>query len=302
MKQFAKGKITDRINAVADPMYPAYIIRGGKKNLMIDAGINLMGPLYLKEIGDLLGGTEALDYLFLTHSHYDHLGAMPYLKRNIPGLAVGGSPIITDILKKDTVLIKMGYLSDLQRGMLPEIAGNEDVSIEAVAMDPALKDGDECDLGDCRCVVYETPGHTRDSLSFFVPEYGALFPGEAAGVPMGAEGREVHPEFLSSFDLYVVSLKKLINLRPEIICVGHGLVYCGDDAPKYLEDSLDATYRYRELLENYLKSCRGDVDRAIEHMTAKEYDEKGAMYQERSAYVINLTAQFREIARMKGAV
>ena len=47
MKQQAKGQIHERITAIPNAWYPAYIIQGEKKNLMIDAGVNLLGPRYL---------------------------------------------------------------------------------------------------------------------------------------------------------------------------------------------------------------------------------------------------------------
>ncbi|MBN1533133.1 MAG: MBL fold metallo-hydrolase [Spirochaetes bacterium] len=299
MKQYAQGTITDRIAVAANPMYPAYVIRGGEKNLMIDAGINLMGPLYLRSLGEILGGPERLNYLFLTHSHYDHLGSMPYLKRSIPGLAVGGSPLITGLLQKESVLAMMGRLSEIQRGLFAEITGDEDVSLEPVAIDMPLHEGDLIDLGDCACRVLEVPGHTRDSLAYYIPQYGALFPGEAAGVPLGAEEIAVHPEFLSSFDQYLASLKRLVDLRPEILCIGHGLVYTGDDARQFMEASILATTGYRDLIEDYLERAGGDAGRAIEEIVRREYDEKGTMHQERNAYIINLTAQVKEISRMK---
>jgi hypothetical protein len=44
MKQQAKGQIHERITAIPNAWYPTYVIRGEKKNLMIDAGVNLLGP------------------------------------------------------------------------------------------------------------------------------------------------------------------------------------------------------------------------------------------------------------------
>jgi 2-aminobenzoylacetyl-CoA thioesterase len=299
MIQYAQGTITDRIAVAANPMYPAYVIRGGGKNLMIDAGINLMGPLYYKSLGEILGAPEELHYLFLTHSHYDHLGSMPYLKRKLPGLAVGGSPLITGLLRKESVLAMMGRLSEIQRGLFAEITGDEDVSLESAAIDMPLAEGDLVDLGDCTCRVLEVPGHTRDSLAYYIPEYGALFPGEAAGVPLGAEEIAVHPEFLSSFDQYLASLKRLSDLGPEILCIGHGLVYTGVDARQFMETSIAATTGYRDLIERYLNDASGDTDRAVQEIVRREYDEKGTMHQERNAYIINLTAQVKEISRLK---
>lgn len=299
MKQYAQGDISERISVAANPMYPAYVIKGDSGNCMIDAGINLMGPLYLKSLHAILHDVNELSHLLLTHSHYDHLGAMPYLKRRIPEVLVGGSPYITELLKKENVLIKMGYLSDLQRPLFTEIVGDEDVSIESVPMDLELKDGDEIDLGGLTCRVLEAPGHTRDSLAFYVPELEALFPGEAVGVSIGMEGAGIHPQFLSSYDQYVASLDRLAALKPKMIGIGHGFVFTGDDALEFLDDSIRITGEYRAMIEDCLDKVRGNVDRAVEYITRKEYDEKGTIYQERNAYVINLTAQVKEIARMR---
>jgi len=59
------------------------------------------------------------------------------------------------------------------------------VHIEAVDFQINLKEGDRFDLGGLTCEVYEVPGHTGDSLAFFIPEIKALFAGEACGIPEG---------------------------------------------------------------------------------------------------------------------
>ena len=87
MKQQAKGQIHERIIAILNAWYPAYIVRGEKKSVMIDAEVNLLGPRYLSLIRDILEDAGLLHYLLLTHSHYDHIGYAHYLKRSIPGLS-----------------------------------------------------------------------------------------------------------------------------------------------------------------------------------------------------------------------
>ncbi len=296
MKKLARGAINERITAVANPFYPGYLVRGNGKNLMIEAGMNLMGPLYLQSIREHLGDAPDLDYLFITHSHYDHLGAAPYLLGRIPGLRLGAHERVGELLARESVLAMMNRLSEIQRPLFGEIAGEEDLAIRSVAVDLPLRDGDEFDLGGMTCRVYATPGHTRDSLSFYLPESGALFPGEAAGVPQGRWGEGVQVEFLSSYDEYVASLDRIIALDPEVLCIGHGWVFTGEDAARYLRDSRAATAEYRGLIERYLDDENGDIDRTVETMTRIEYDESGAIFQERNAYVTNLAAQVKHIA------
>lgn len=93
MKIRAIGRVHERIVAVTDGWYPAYLVLGDEKTLMIDAGLSLLGPSYLASVREILGETARpdLDYLFLTHSHYDHIGAAAYLKRHFPALRIGCS-------------------------------------------------------------------------------------------------------------------------------------------------------------------------------------------------------------------
>ncbi len=298
MKQLSQGTINEHISVAGNPYYPGYVIRGRIKNLMIEAGMNLMGPLYVKDVTRILGSKDLLDYLFVTHSHYDHLGAVPYMKRMIPGLSAGAHARVSELMRKESVLAMMNRLSEVQRSWFREITAEEDVAITALETEHVLKEGDEIDLGGLTCRVYEVPGHTKDSLAYFIPEAGALFTGEAAGVPAGRSGTEVQVCFLTSYDDYLSSLEKILSLNPKVLCLGHGFVLSGDDVMIFLKESLAATPAYRSLIESYLNSAQGDTAQATETMVKKEYDERGVIMQERNAYLTNLKAQVGHIASL----
>jgi len=299
MKRQAKGRVHERINAIPNSWYPIYLIQGEKKNLLIDAGINLLGPRYLSLVEEILGNSERLDYLFLTHSHYDHVGSAFYLKRRIPGLKIGAHERLADLLQKPSVLEMMNRLSANHVQLLKYNTGGEDLTLHPFTTDIVLREGDEFDLGGLTCRVYETPGHTRDSLAFYFPEIKALFPSEAVGVLQGETGSEMQVEFLSSYRDYIDSLKRMISLKPELICLAHGWVLTGKDATDFLERSLAETFRYRELIEGYLHAAGGDVKKAIPAMAHAEYDVKGGIFQERAAYMTNLSAQVKHIAGLR---
>jgi glyoxylase-like metal-dependent hydrolase (beta-lactamase superfamily II) len=299
MKRPAKGRIHERITAVPNAWYPAYIVQGEKHNLMIDPGMNLLGPRYLASIKDVLGDPGRLDYLFLTHSHYDHLGAAYYLKRHLPGLKIGAHEMLAGLLQKPSVLEVMNRLSDNHVELLQYNTAHEDLTVRPFEIDIALHGGDEFDLGGLTCRVYATPGHTRDSLAFHLPEIGALFPAEACGLLESDTGSTLLVEFLSSYQDYIDSLRLIIALEPEIVCLGHGWVLTGEDAPAFLQRSFAETFRYRELIESYLDAADDDVEQAIRDMAHVEYDVKVRIHQEREAYVTNLAAQVRHIAGLR---
>jgi glyoxylase-like metal-dependent hydrolase (beta-lactamase superfamily II) len=296
MKLQADGDFGEWITVAGNHFYPAYIIKGRQKRLMIDAGINLMGPAYIASLEKVFGDKNALDYVFATHSHFDHLGAIPYLKRKLPHLQAGAFERVGTLMKKKSVLDLMTFLSELQRGFFRDIVGEEDVRIEAVDFELKLKEGDRFDLGGVTCEVYEVPGHTGDSLAFFIPEIGALFAGESYGIPESDKDGQIQVEFLSSYDDYVSSLDKLISLQPQLIAMAHLWVFTDDDATEFLERSREATPKYWELIETYLDAANGDINSAVESMAKKEYDEKGTIAQPRESYLEHLKAQVRQVA------
>ncbi len=297
MKLLAQGNINDYCHAIGHIGYPAYIIKGNHSSMMVDAGINLLAPKYYSELASLLGDPQKLDYAAITHSHYDHLGAIPYLMKKIPALKVVGAERIQQLLSKQSVIDYMTQLSDIQRPLFSDITGNQDVSLSYFPIAHPVKEGDIIDLGGITCQVYEVPGHTRDSLAYYFPQIKLLCPGEAVGVPEGMDGQNVQVEFLSSYEEYYVSLEKMASLNVKILCLAHGFVYTDEDVRSFFTTSIKATEQYKNLLLEYLDKVNGDIEKAIQLITVEEYDKKGTIHQERNAYISNLTAQVKLVAK-----
>jgi glyoxylase-like metal-dependent hydrolase (beta-lactamase superfamily II) len=300
MKLPAKGLVHERITALTDVSYPLYVVRGEKKDLLIDAGVNLLGPRYLASINTMFPDTGRPDRLFLTHSHWDHVGSADYLKRHIPGLMIGAHQRVAAVVRKPSALETMNRLSLDQVELHKYNTAGEDLALHPFAIDIFLKQGDEFDLGGLTCRVYETPGHTRDSLAFYFPEIKALFPGDACGVLRGEEGTTIQAEFVASYQAYVDSLRLMTALEPEIICLAHNWVLTQQEAGEFLQRSLAETFRYRELIERHLRAANGDVQEAIRQMARAEYGAEGNVGQPRAAYMANLTAQVKHIAEHLG--
>jgi glyoxylase-like metal-dependent hydrolase (beta-lactamase superfamily II) len=151
------------------------------------------------------------------------------------------------------------------------------------------------------CAVYETPGHTRYHLSFFIPEEGVLFPGEAFGNAIRETEDVTKVEFLTSYTDYIRSMEKLTVLLPQVkvIALSHLFFYTGDDVPRFVEMAMRDALRYKALIEEYLDRENGDMEKAVETMVRVEYDEKKSVYQERNAYVTNLKAQIKVVASLQ---
>ena len=306
MRKTAEGVITKNVSIFGHPTYPGYIVKGDRASMQVEAGLNIIGPSYLQGINRALGDCALLNYILVTHGHYDHLGAISYLKKMIPDAELLGHGSLAALLQKQKVLDTMNFLSEQTWSYFEDIekmiSEKDDILITPVALAKGLKEGDIIELGNLNCLVYETPGHTKDHLSFFIPEEGILFAGEALGNPIMQKENEIKIEFLTSYTDYLQSIEKLLKLLPKIkiIAMSHLYYYTDDDVQKVMKLAYDDTIRYRDLIEKYLDMENGDVDSAVQTMVRTEYDEKGNIYQERNAYVTNVSAQVKAIAALAG--
>ena len=304
MRKTAEGKINKNIEVCGHPTYPGYIIKGESASMLIEAGLNIIGPSYLQGVNRVLGDCSLLNYILVTHGHYDHLGAISYLKKMIPKAMLMGHESLAGLLQKQKVLDTMNFLSEQTWSYFEDIkkmiSEKDDILIRPAALGKGLKEGDIVELGNLNCLVYETPGHTKDHLSFFIPEEGILFAGEALGNPIMQKDSELKIEFLTSYTDYLQSIEKLVKLLPKvkIIAMSHLYYYTDDDVEKVMELAYGDTIRYRDLIEKYLDMENGNVDAAVQTMVRTEYDEKGNVYQERNAYITNVSAQVKAIAAL----
>lgn len=84
-----------------------------------------------------------LNGILVTHGHWDHVTGIAALVERFPQVAVYGSPLCSH-----------------------------------PAIQHPVGEGEVVDLGGVRAEVWETPGHTRDHLSFYMPEVDSVFCGD----------------------------------------------------------------------------------------------------------------------------
>lgn len=282
------GKVSENIHLIGNLVMPSFLIRGDKKAL-IDTGMTISGPNILADLKVLLGERPPLNYILLTHSHFDHAGGTPYLKRYIPGAIVAASRSSEKVFFNPRAV---ELIRNLSAEAQKSAAIKEDVSFTDIHVDLVLREGDEIDLEEATVKVYSVPGHTRCSLAFFVLPDRALFCGEACGVP-DLKG-EIIPEFLSSYDDYMESLEKMSRLEPLVIGLAHGGVLSGEDAVDYLPRSIKATEMFKERIKSYLQRY-SDIEKVVEVIAEEDYS-KGTIMQAKRPYLINLSAKVNAVA------
>ncbi|HSR10110.1 MAG TPA: MBL fold metallo-hydrolase [Thermodesulfobacteriota bacterium] len=292
----SRGKISDELYALGAPALPAYLLKGGTP-VLFDSGMTFMGPTYLKELREHLGEAGRLSHLLLTHSHFDHSGAAPYLKRNIPGLKVGAGKAAAETFRKASAIQLIQNLSKAMEDAHGDRIGGEDVIFRGLEVDILLEDGDAIELSGTRIRVIATPGHTRDAVSYYLPGLKALVCGES----VGSFNRDltVRSVFLSSYRDYLMSLEKLKNLEIAFMLLGHGRYLTGEDAAGMVEKAIAATRELKERVEAELRDSGGDQEAVVQKIFDEDYVQRRMSDQDERPFLINLRAQVKAIAEGK---
>lgn len=267
----------------------------GDPPILFDPGVSAFGPYYLEVINKNIAHPESL-IIALTHAHFDHCGAAAYLQRKIPTIRIAASQRAAEILQRPNAVELICKLNaEYERSMEATLRG-EQVRFAALDVALPLRTGD-CIAAQGRsyCSVIETPGHTRDSLSYLLSDAGVLVVGDAAGA---CEGGFVHSPFLTSYEDYIASIEKLQALRPEALCIAHNGILVGSEVSHYLSAALSAAIEYKNMIVRYLTVFHGDREKVVQKITAEEYDAQPEHIQKRQPFILNLTAKVNAVAQL----
>ena len=277
------------------PDVPCYLV-DAERPALFDAGFSCLGPAYEKHLKQLLGDRQPA-YLFLTHVHFDHCGAAAYLKSVFSDMKIAASPQAAAILSRPNAIKLIGELNQTAAQAMAEWDSPPDNPIEfkTFNIDIEVEDSDRLDLGGGLSVqVLGTPGHTRDFLSYYIPEKKILVSSEAVGCHSGYKDCIVS-EFIYSYQDYVDSMKRLATLDVEILCQGHHRVFLGDDVRIFFEKSLAAVETFKEQVLALLEEEKGDVDRVVLRVKDFEYDHRPNPKQPEPAYLLNTRARIQHL-------
>jgi hydroxyacylglutathione hydrolase len=141
--------------------------------------------------------------IIITHAHIDHIGGAAKLKE------ATGAPVLMNTLDEplyDQIAIQASWLA-----MDPP---------ERTAIDTPAREGDEFTLGGTKFVVLDTPGHTRGSISLWIPSLNKVVAGDT--LFRDSIGRSDLPGGDSRALLRSIQ-EKLLTLPEEVTVVpGHG--------------------------------------------------------------------------------
>lgn len=275
--------ITD-VRAV--PGDSAFLIDDGTTAILYDTGFGFTGDAIAGKIRTLLG-SRSLDYLFLTHSHYDHALGTSAIVRHFPQVKVVASGYARRIFEKPTalaVMLEMDRKAAAGYGM-------EAVVSDSPRVDITVEDGDELVCGSLRWQVIALPGHTRCSVGYWLASHQLLLSTETLGVRF--DNGTCLPSFLVGYQMTLQSFRKAKELQPRQILLPHLGLLC-DQAGAFLNDSENVTVAAADLIRHLLAQGM-DEDAVLEQLTQTLYLPHVEPVYPRDAFLLNTGIMIRLI-------
>ena len=259
-------QITPSFYQLGIPFFPAYLSMG-KEGMLIEAGLSGTADIIIQQIESLDIDPEQIKYIALTHSHSDHIGALPRLKKRWPHLKCIATPTAKKILSDERTIKQFKGMDMLISEILksksiindiPEALDEYDFSV-----DIEIEEDSRFDLGDG--ISWSTspiPGHTNCQTAFFEDKEKTLAIGDAIGfyVP---KVDAFWPNYFESMGDYTNSLERLARFPAERIALGHnGIIE--QDIKKFFARAIQATYDYHNEMLDRLENKEALEDIAQE--------------------------------------
>lgn len=227
----------------------AFLIDDGKTAIMYDSGFAFTGYKVADKIKDILRERK-LDYIFLTHSHYDHALGSAYALKYWPDAKVVAGEYATKIFAKPTAKALMREL-DGKFAKTCGITEYEDL-IDNLRVDIPVADGDIIKAGDMEFTALNLPGHTKCSVGYYCEKEKLILACESIGVYNGRD--DVFPSYLVGYQMSLDSIERVMALDIENILVPHYGLIGKEESAFYLKKAKESAIETADMIVKMLKN------------------------------------------------
>lgn len=266
------------------PGAECYLVATDRGTALIDSGFGFCAQRTVDNIEAVLYG-RPLDYILLTHSHYDHILGSPAVKERHPGAKVVASRYAAKVMAREGARRTMRTLHTAAA----ENAGfpTDNSMIDRLAVDLAVADGDELLLGDGIIQVVATPGHTNCCVSYFFRDERLLAAAETIGVVL--QYPQVVPGMLVSYRDTMNSIARVEALEPShLLSPHHGMIPDGGVEEFFINSRTAVEEAMQYILERYHRGM--SLEEIVTAFKARFYGEVQARFQPEQAFDMNTRA------------
>jgi glyoxylase-like metal-dependent hydrolase (beta-lactamase superfamily II) len=194
-----------------------YLVRFGDRAALVDAGSGRAHPQLTKNIAECLESNTQVEYLLLTHCHFDHAGGAQAVRDEY------GCRIVAHEL--DAIYLESGD----NRVTGAALFG---ASLEPFAVDIRLHDQESTlTIGSGTVRAIHCPGHSPGSVVYttVIEDQLILFGQDIHG--------PIHSEWLSDEKQYLDSLARILDLHADLLLEGHfGIIETKKEVQAFIEE------------------------------------------------------------------
>lgn len=194
------------------------LLLGESSAVLVDCGIPFCADETLANIKSALGGRR-LDAIILSHSHYDHIAALPQIKSAFPEAPVLAHPYAAAVFEREGALVTMQKMCENAEGLFGDGFGKRKAELSKLKADILLSDNDVFPFDGGEIRVLFTPGHTKDCISLDFPQQNITWLCETLGAPRSM-GR-VQPCYLVGYRAAAECCKKIAALGNRRYIISH---------------------------------------------------------------------------------
>ena len=259
----------------------AFLIDDGTTAVLYDTGFGFTGYAVADNVKRVLG-ERPLDYILLTHSHYDHALGSVCLRKSYPNVQVVAGAYADKIFRKPTA---RAVMRDLDRKAAASLGVTEYEDLtDDLRADITVTEGDIIECGSLRFTAVDLPGHTKCSVGYYLPENRLLLSSESLGVYCG--NGVYMPSFLVGYQMTLDSIRKAGEMDIDAMVIPHYGPVSGEEAREYLARGEETARKSAEMIQDQISPGKTNEE-ILEYLTDVLYTEQVRPYYPYAAFRMN---------------
>lgn len=213
------SKIIENVYQIDGGFVNAYLIVEDGELILIDALMSQSGKKIFAAVKEIGYSPKDVKWILITHGDGDHVGGVNAVR------AVSGAKVYATQIEADAMAAGESSRPLKPKGLLKVLFKLREAFApkRPVLVDEIMEPGQSLPvLGGLEVVA--TPGHTPGHVSLYAPEAGVLFAGDSLRTKEDEIILGNIPMITWDEEKLLESIQKQAELRPMIVCVGHGPV------------------------------------------------------------------------------
>ncbi len=287
---------------------PLYLAKGPSEGAIFEGAVGAAGPVLQAQLDRLHIKSDFVKQAIITHSHADHVMAVPFLREAFPNLTICASREAAAALSNDKTIgsyvkVDQAYTASLAaRGSINPDVHPEPFTGRQIAIDRVIDEGDTIAVDHLVFQVLRTPGHSKCSLSFYEPAIKCLMISDATGYYVPQQSYW-WPNYFTGYATYLASIKRLAFLNTEFLCLGHNAVIKGVNAVRaYFSGALATAENYHKRIIGEYKAGK-TAPLITEQLGAEAFENIGLLdrkfYEKNCALLVKMSLKHEGIKPAK---